>query len=220
MLLSNHGYTLKTCLLVSVCSLWTLSPAFAVPSTKDPALRELDEHLQINLRQTSKAEQCWKALSMIAEILLPLLLYDIVWYIYIILLLYPNALGIPFFTNLGISGFEGPNWFWSLLVIYNYIYIYSYTIYIPSSHPHGIPTISQLYLVQESPARAPHQSGMQTARCWDPVRADPLRADDRVWANPSLESDLFAAHFLRCFVQLFLLWKDVESRISSRNGKK
>ena len=54
---------------------------------KKPALRELDEHLQINLQQTSKAEQCWKALSMIAEILLPLLLYDIVCNIYIYYLL-------------------------------------------------------------------------------------------------------------------------------------
>ena len=74
-------------MLVSVCSLWTLSPALAVPSTKNPALRELDEHLQINLRQTSKAEQCWKALSMIAEILLPLLLYDIVCKIYILFII-------------------------------------------------------------------------------------------------------------------------------------
>lgn len=92
-ILFNNGfiqpwlYIGNICLLVSVCSLWTLSPALAVPSTKNPALRELDEHLQINLRQTSKAEQCWKALSMIAEILLPLLLYDIVWYIYNIIII-------------------------------------------------------------------------------------------------------------------------------------
>jgi hypothetical protein len=85
-------------------------------------------------------------------------LYDIVWYIYIILLLYPNALGIPFFTNLGISGFEGPNWFWSLLVIYNYIYIA-----IPSISHHPIPMESPLYPSYISSRKAPHELHIKVA---------------------------------------------------------
>ena len=70
--------------------------------------------------------------------------------------MYPNAPGIPFLTDLGISGFEGPNWFWSLLVIYISIYIYSYTCDFPfpcnSDHDPGLKKLlCHLYPIIPSP---------------------------------------------------------------------
>ena len=63
-------------------------------------------------------------------------------------------------------------------------------LFILISHP-PIPMVSPWYLhgipiaVQESPARAPDQSGLQTAGCRGPVRADPGGADHRAERIPS-----------------------------------